>query len=112
VFEERNAIHTALMEKAAQDRHLLQSQGPRATFDLKQPEYVYMAPCVPLKARANLWISAFYRVSFNTAPPYNVPAGSSADLGAVVAHYEQQNKQMEEARLARMKDGKVVSLYD
>jgi hypothetical protein len=34
------------------------------------------------------------------------------DLSAVVAHYEQQNKQMEVARVARMKDGKVVSLYD
>jgi hypothetical protein len=89
LFEERNAIHTALMEKAAQDRHLLQSQGPRATFELKQPE-----------------------VSFNTSPPYNVPAGSSVDLSAVVAHYEQQNKQMEVARVARMKDGKAVSLYD
>jgi hypothetical protein len=54
----------------------------------------------------------FFRVSFNTSPPYNVPAGSSVDLSAVVAHYEQQNKQMEVARVARMKDGKVVSLYD
>jgi hypothetical protein len=47
LFEERNAIHTALMEKAAQDRHLLQSQGPRATFELKQPEYVHMSSLCP-----------------------------------------------------------------
>jgi hypothetical protein len=40
VLEQRNAIHTALLEKAAEDRHLLQSQGPREAFELKQPEYV------------------------------------------------------------------------
>lgn len=28
------------MEKAAEDRHLLQSQGPREAYELKQPEYV------------------------------------------------------------------------
>ena len=40
VFEQRNAIRTAVMEKAASDRHLFASQGPRETFELKQPEYV------------------------------------------------------------------------
>jgi hypothetical protein len=40
VLEQRNAIHTALLEKAAEDRHLLQSQGPREFIELKQPEYV------------------------------------------------------------------------
>lgn len=49
---------------------------------------------------------------FNSGSPYNVPAGSSTDLSAVVAHYERRNKEMEEARLARMKDGKVLSVYD
>lgn len=39
-FEQRNAIHTALMEKAAADRHLLQSQGPSESYDLRTPEYV------------------------------------------------------------------------
>lgn len=38
VLEQRNAIHTALLEKAAEDRHLLQSQGPREALTLKQPE--------------------------------------------------------------------------
>lgn len=40
LFEERNAIRTVLMEKAARDRHLLGSQGPSPTYDLRQPEYV------------------------------------------------------------------------
>ena len=39
-FEQRNAIHTAMLEKAAEDRHLLQSQGPREAYELMQPEYV------------------------------------------------------------------------
>ncbi|KAB8067876.1 hypothetical protein BDV29DRAFT_78843 [Aspergillus leporis] len=89
IFEERNAIRTVIMEKAAHDRHLFQSQGPRATFELKQPE-----------------------VSFNSASPYNVAAGSAADLSQVTAHYERQNQELETARVTRMQDGKVVSLYD
>ncbi|KAE8144188.1 NADH-ubiquinone oxidoreductase subunit [Aspergillus avenaceus] len=89
VFEERNAIRTLAMEKAAHDRHLFQSQGPRVAFELKQPE-----------------------VSFNSAPPFNVAAGSSVDLSHVTAHYERQNMEREEARVARMQDGKVVSIYD
>ncbi|KAJ5884040.1 uncharacterized protein N7473_010926 [Penicillium subrubescens] len=84
VLEQRNAIHTALLEKAAEDRHLLQSQGPREFIELKQPDM------------------------FNARPPYNVSPGSQADLSAVVAHYERQNRDIEEARAARMKDGKSV----
>lgn len=48
----------------------------------------------------------------NAGSPYNVSPGSQADLSAVVAHYKRQNEEMEEARVARMKDGKVVSVYD
>jgi hypothetical protein len=48
----------------------------------------------------------------NAGGPYNVPAGSVVDLSAVAAHYDRENKRAEEARVARMKDGKVVSLYD
>lgn len=40
VFEQRNAIHTAIMDKAAFDRHLLGSQGPAEAFAHRQPEYV------------------------------------------------------------------------
>ncbi|BCR90801.1 putative NADH-ubiquinone oxidoreductase 178 kDa subunit [Aspergillus chevalieri] len=89
VFEERNAIHTVAMEKAAYDRHLFQSQRPAQAYDLKQPE-----------------------VSFNSGAPWNVSAGSQANLSAVAAHYDRQNQKVEESRVARLKDGKVVSLYD
>ncbi|KAJ5997647.1 hypothetical protein N7499_005958 [Penicillium canescens] len=85
-FEQRNAIHTAIMEKAAEDRHLLQSQGPREAYELKQPDMM------------------------NTGSPYNLAAGSRVDLSHVVAHYERKNQEIDEARAVRMKDGK--SLYD
>ncbi|KAJ5458288.1 hypothetical protein N7475_009676 [Penicillium sp. IBT 31633x] len=88
VFEQRNAIHTAIMEKAASDRHLLGSQGPPEAYTLRQPEIL------------------------NSHSPYNVSPGSQVDLSHVVAHYERKNQESEEARVARMKDGKVVSLYD
>lgn len=52
-----------------------------------------------------------YRVSFHPASPFNVAAGSQADLSAVAAHYERQNQKIEEARVERMKDGKG-SIYD
>lgn len=53
-----------------------------------------------------------FRVSFNSGAPWNVSAGSQANLSAVAAHYDHQNQKVEESRVARLKDGKVVSLYD
>ncbi|EPS25999.1 hypothetical protein PDE_00935 [Penicillium oxalicum 114-2] len=88
VLEQRNAMHTALLEKAAEDRHLFQSQGHPSHYELRQPEL------------------------FNSVPPYNVSPGSQADLSAVTAHYERQNQEMEKARVARMKDGKYQSVYE
>ncbi|KAF7527427.1 hypothetical protein PCG10_002830 [Penicillium crustosum] len=88
VFEQRNAIHTAIMEKVAADRHLLGSQGPAEAFSLRQPDMM------------------------NSGSPYNVSPGSQADLSHVVAHYQRKNQEAEEARVARMKDGKVVSIYE
>lgn len=53
-----------------------------------------------------------YRV-FNQGSPINMPAGnSSADLTAVVAHYEEKNRAVESRRVSRMKDGKVESIYE
>ncbi|KAG0157383.1 hypothetical protein PDIDSM_4568 [Penicillium digitatum] len=83
VFEQRNAIHTAIMEKVAFDRHLLGSQGPPEAFALRQPDMM------------------------NAGSPYNVSPGSQADLSHVVAHYQAKNQEAEESRVARMKDGKV-----
>jgi hypothetical protein len=49
---------------------------------------------------------------FNARTPYNVSPGSQADLSSVVAHYERRNKDIEEARVARMKEGQVQSIYE
>jgi hypothetical protein len=49
---------------------------------------------------------------FNVHAPFNVPAGETADLSAVAAHYHKKNEQIEQERVARVKDGKVVSIYD
>ncbi|EEH17499.2 hypothetical protein PABG_00062 [Paracoccidioides brasiliensis Pb03] len=90
LWESKNALHTAAIEQAAFDRHLFQSQsGGSLNLELSFPEV------------------------FNTGSPMNVPAGNgSADLTAVVAHYNAKNKKTEQDRVARMKDGKVVSIYD
>ncbi|RJE25429.1 hypothetical protein PHISCL_02252 [Aspergillus sclerotialis] len=88
VFEQRNALHTVAVEKAAHDRHLFMAQSQRETVGIRSPEQL------------------------NASGPYNVPAGALADVSAVAAHYERENQLAEEARVASMKDGKVVSLYD
>ncbi|KAJ5266013.1 hypothetical protein N7524_007031 [Penicillium chrysogenum] len=111
VFEQRNAIHTAMMEKAATDRHLLGSQGPPRGFcpstarvcDLVAPERLFFLV---------LLIGFPLSSMMNAGSPYNVSPGSQADLSHVVAHYQRKNQEIEESRVARMKDGKVVSIYE
>ncbi|OJD23857.1 hypothetical protein ACJ73_04789 [Blastomyces percursus] len=89
MWEQRNALHTAAIERAAADRHLFHSQSASLNLELSFPE------------------------AFNTGGCMNVPAGNAhGDLTAVVAHYQAKNKKIEEERVARMKDGKVVSIYE
>lgn len=61
-------------------------------------------------AETDIYFSLFRQL--NASGPYNVPAGALADVSSVAAHYERENQLAEEARVARMKDGKVHSLYD
>ena len=39
---------------------------------------------------------------FNTGSPYNVPAGHSANLEEVIAHYTKLNKERQEAQLRKV----------
>jgi len=39
---------------------------------------------------------------FNTGSPFNIPAGHSANLDHLRAHYEKENRQGEEQRMARV----------
>ncbi|EED16058.1 NADH-ubiquinone oxidoreductase 178 kDa subunit, putative [Talaromyces stipitatus ATCC 10500] len=88
IFEERNAIHTVALEEAAADRHLFVGQGHQEYVDLRSNEV------------------------FNTGSPFNVAPGSQADLNAIAAHYRKYNQDLEKDRVARTKDGKVVSVFD
>lgn len=71
----------------------------------------YRAGCFEIVLVEVMLITVDHSI-FNTGSPYNVAAGTTADLSAVAEHYHKKNQAIEEARVARMKDGKVVSLYD
>ncbi|KAH0562820.1 hypothetical protein GP486_002558 [Trichoglossum hirsutum] len=72
-WTERNALHTRMAEQAAFDRHLFQGSPGGKTVELRFPEI------------------------FNTGAPWNVVAGSQANLDELIAHYQKQNRD-EEAR--------------
>ncbi|KIV90238.1 hypothetical protein PV10_07567 [Exophiala mesophila] len=86
----KNVIHTTMMEQAAADRQLF-AGSPRDTTGS------------PMR----------YPEAFNVRSPWNVAAGrDSVDLSALTAHYKEQDRLQEEARVSRLKDGKVVTAYD
>ncbi|KAA8573771.1 hypothetical protein MFRU_001g03060 [Monilinia fructicola] len=71
----RNILHVSMLEQAAFDRNLFQSDTGSAHVNLRFPE------------------------QFNTGSPWNVPAGHRArDLETLVAHYEKINKESEEKK--------------
>ena len=58
------------------------------------------------------WANSIHR-QFNSSSPWNVVAGEGgADLRQLTKHYEETEKRMEEARVARIVDGKVKTVYD
>ncbi|CAK7222421.1 hypothetical protein SEUCBS140593_004895 [Sporothrix eucalyptigena] len=65
--ETRNSLHTAAVEQAAHDKNLLYNIERNTNVDLRYPEI------------------------FQSSSPYNVPAGHSANLDNVVAHYREQH---------------------
>ena len=55
----------------------------------------------------------FMRRMFNMGSPWNLAAGNSAaDLKTLEQYYNNKHAAMEEDRVARMKDGKVQSVYE
>ncbi|GME22362.1 hypothetical protein GTA08_BOTSDO02680 [Neofusicoccum parvum] len=80
-WAERNKLHTDMIEQAAFDRNLFLNSTPRRHVDLNFPE------------------------AFNTGSPFNVPAGSQADITKVVAHYEQKNYEENAKKLEALKNG-------
>ncbi|KAB2577745.1 Nadh-ubiquinone oxidoreductase kda subunit [Lasiodiplodia theobromae] len=80
-WAERNKLHTDMIEQAAFDRHLFLNSTPRRHVDLTFPE------------------------AFNCGSPYNVPAGSQADLSKVIEHYEKVNYEENAKKLEALKNG-------
>ncbi|KAL9119149.1 MAG: hypothetical protein Q9187_004298 [Circinaria calcarea] len=80
-WTERNTLHTDMIEQAAHDRNLFQSSPGSKMIDLKFPEI------------------------FNTGSPYNVQAGQSANLDALIAHYEKQNAERQAQQMKKLEGG-------
>ena len=50
---------------------------------------------------------------FNAGSPINVAAGEGkADMEELMRYYKEKNEILEQNRVADMKDGKVVSVYE
>ncbi|KAF2146663.1 uncharacterized protein K452DRAFT_262664 [Aplosporella prunicola CBS 121167] len=81
IWADRNRLHVEALEAAAHDRHLFFNSTARRHVDLNFPE------------------------AFNTGSPYNVPAGSQADLSKVIAHYEKQNFEEQARKLEALANG-------
>ncbi|MCJ1448362.1 MAG: hypothetical protein MMC23_008877 [Stictis urceolatum] len=73
----RNAIHTKALEQAAFDRTLFHESEGAKNVNMKFPD------------------------QFNFGSPYSVHAGHQADLSAVIKHYKEQNRKMDEQIAAR-----------
>ncbi|MCJ1337583.1 hypothetical protein MMC09_002865 [Bachmanniomyces sp. S44760] len=80
-WTERNTLHTQMIEQAAHDRNLFQSSPHAKNYELKFPEV------------------------FNTGSPFNVVAGSQANLDELIAHYEKKNAEADEKQMRKMNGG-------
>ena len=87
-----------MIEQAAHDRNLFQSSPHAKNYELKFPEYVR---CHHMMANVDLIV---FRV-FNTGSPFNVVAGSQANLDELIAHYEKKNAEADEKQMRKMNGG-------
>ncbi|KAF2400393.1 putative NADH-ubiquinone oxidoreductase 178 kDa subunit [Trichodelitschia bisporula] len=86
-WEERNALHTTMVEQAGADRLLfLNSKG----------------------AEANRWVDLHFEEALNSGSPFNVPAGHYANVDKVVAHYRKQNEEEDQARIERTSKNRPI----
>ncbi|KAF2099698.1 hypothetical protein NA57DRAFT_75203 [Rhizodiscina lignyota] len=74
----RNNIHLEAVQRAAADRNLFLNSEPSQRHELRSPE------------------------QFNSGSAHNVWAGAYINLDKVIAHYENQNREEEEAKLGRL----------
>lgn len=78
-WEERNALHTKMVEQAGHDRNLF--------LNTPQPSYVD---------------HRFPEVLGNTGSPYNVKAGHKADMSEVRQHLEGKLRREEEQKIKQL----------
>lgn len=106
--EDTDRLHQAVVSQAILDRARLSSY-PRETTgpDLNYPEY----GTVPASKVTNGNTNTTCRM-FNAGSPWNQAVGQGADMRQLEEYYGRVRAQAEEERIARMKDGKVVSVYD
>ncbi|KAI9709356.1 MAG: hypothetical protein M1820_003476 [Bogoriella megaspora] len=82
LWVERNDRHVKMIEQAAFDRNLFMNTKPSRNVELKYPEFL------------------------NQGSPWNVPAGhGSANIDAVIEHYQKKNFEENEKRLKAMLEG-------
>lgn len=55
-----------------------------------------------------LTFSFFLDRTFNTGSPYNVPAGHSANLDVLIAHYQQRNRDTEEKKIRKLREAERI----
>lgn len=129
---ERNNLHTKAVERVAHERNLFFNTPQPNHHELRFPEYVILlsvlylgwnsakpgSSCTigahdahygacrwstpSLGALANTWI----RRVFSTGSPYNVPAGHTANMDKLIAHYQDKAFADEQAKVEKLKASK------
>ncbi|ROV89961.1 hypothetical protein VMCG_10089 [Cytospora schulzeri] len=77
-WDQRNALHMNIAERAAADRHLFVSGEKGRGFELRTPELI------------------------GSGSPHNVPAGHYVNLDKVTEHYRKQHLDEEERKAKKL----------
>lgn len=106
-WEQRNTLHTRMVEQAGHDRNLFLNTPDRGYQDLTFPEYGSSVTCVCSINSGNNRLMKWLRV-FNVGSQIAVPAGhGSANLDKLIAHYKEKAFTEEEEKMQKMKEGKL-----
>ena len=87
----RNNLFTNMIQQAGNDRTLFASTSRSQLPQIQSAEYVSAIQTL-------LSCSVF----FNTGAPWNVPAGSSANLEHLIEHYKKETVELEQQRIERV----------
>ncbi|KAL1302425.1 hypothetical protein AAFC00_002818 [Neodothiora populina] len=82
-WQELNIIRSQTLEQAGADRNLFVNSASTRHVELKFPE------------------------TFNSGSPWNVPAGSRANIDHAIAKYEKENYEQNAKKLQQLQDGTI-----